>query len=72
MKNVNQWHIYSWMKTSWMTTGAVPSNKQVIKRFSGVDTETLIEGIVEFRLAYDRDLKHIKNSQADEKPGEIS
>ncbi|KPV60749.1 hypothetical protein QJ48_04305 [Paenibacillus sp. A3] len=47
----NRWHVYEWLKQSFMFSGQVPTIAQVRKKFAkSVDPEELVEGIIEFVL----------------------
>lgn len=54
----NRWHIYSEMKRQWWDRSHVMTVKEVVTAFPGADMEELTEGMIEFQLVYDRDLKH--------------
>ncbi|AFH62247.1 hypothetical protein B2K_16215 [Paenibacillus mucilaginosus K02] len=49
---MNRWHVYEWLKQTYMATGTVPTMGQAQQRFSSiVEPEELTEGIDEFLTA---------------------
>lgn len=55
---MNPWPIYSYMKREWNHTGKVPTIEEVFRVFKDYPTEEVQEGIIEFRLAYEKAWKH--------------
>lgn len=51
---MNQWRIYSYMKTSWLEKGHVPMQKEIVSHFPEATFHEVKEGMVEFQIAYDR------------------
>lgn len=48
---MNRWHVYEWLKESYMFSGIVPTIHAVRSHFFGqIDREELLEGIMEFQL----------------------
>lgn len=46
---MNRWHVYEWLKQTYMFTGNVPSLQEVRSHFRGkLEHEELIEGVIEF------------------------
>ncbi|AFC32166.1 hypothetical protein PM3016_5466 [Paenibacillus mucilaginosus 3016] len=49
---MNRWHVYEWLKQTYMATGIIPSMGQAQQHFSGrLDPGELVEGIDEFLIA---------------------
>ena len=51
---MNPWPIYSFMKMSWMRKNHVPTKKEVDFAFPDKTEEEKEEGMIEFKLVYDR------------------
>ena len=48
---MNRWHVYEWLKQTYMYSGVVPSERNCIAKFGGLmDLDEIREGIAEFEL----------------------
>jgi hypothetical protein len=51
---MNPWPIYSFMKINWLENNRIPTVKEINLAFPHKTAEEKEEGMIEFKLAYDR------------------
>lgn len=61
---MNRWHVYEWLKQSFMFSGCVPSERNCIAKFGGLmDLDEIREGIAEFELVTRCNVDRIKQGR---------
>ncbi|SEN53321.1 hypothetical protein [Lihuaxuella thermophila] len=51
---MNRWWVYEFMKNRYLETGVIPQRREILAKFSGMETKEISEGMIEFHLAYPR------------------
>lgn len=58
---MNRWHVYEWLKETYMFSGKIPSKRDVVAKFGGiVPSAEIREGIKEFELTVQQQVKPVK------------
>lgn len=59
----NRWHVYEYMKDTYMFSGRVPTREEVEARFQNADPQEIAEGIAEFIIVLQRFVPSIREEQ---------
>ena len=45
---MNRWHVYEWLKQTYMFSGRIPTAHQIAEKFKDMSISEIKEGILEF------------------------